>query len=457
MAQEAQEIVKKKFTLLLFTLFAVVLAGAYFFLSSRGSDAAASDTSITVSTLSGVSAISYTANGETLSFEKKDDSWYYKDDESFPLDQTYLNSLATAVSSVTASRLVSNTSDSFPDYGLDSPTVVITVTDDTGKDIVYNIGMKNPVTSEYYFNIGGSGNVFMVSAKTMAETKALLDMAKTTLLSDTDTVDDFTLQTQSETLNFVYLESGSDTVYTDEYTNFIKNKDGSLTPADSTEVSDFVSKVTSSVKSCAAYKPEDLSQYGLDSPAAVLTMNYSDQEAGTSGACIIKIGASSPDGYYYLMAEGSNLVYTADVASVLSAKESDFLTYELCLIDLDTVDSMDIVANGVHYAVAITREEDGTQTYYVNQEKTDGTAFNTFYSYLTGIKAESRSDVPEISDSSAEVTISFYRNTTTFSDLTLKLYPYDNGFYLANFNDERRLLINKWDVETLLGYVEALG
>lgn len=64
-------------------------------------------------------------------FEKKDDSWVKKDETAFPVNQTTLDSAASALEKVEADRVLENVDD-LTEYGLDSPSNSVTVTTDDG-------------------------------------------------------------------------------------------------------------------------------------------------------------------------------------------------------------------------------------------------------------------------------------------------------------------------------------
>ena len=112
--------------------------------------------------------LEYNLNGHPLPFEFNEIAykWYYKIDREFPLDQTILQYMASAISKIMVERLVEKSRDNFAEYGLDKPFLTITVTFKPEKaeayTKTYNIGNLNAYNNQYYFNVGGTDTVYMI-------------------------------------------------------------------------------------------------------------------------------------------------------------------------------------------------------------------------------------------------------------------------------------------------------
>lgn len=100
-------------------------------------------------------SISYSRNDEEfLTFRVKNGQWVYEADEHFPLNQTIVGSMASALSSMAAQRTVE---DADPEaFGLNNPAYVITVEYNDGTSHVYTIGNYNSFTGGYYFTMDGA-------------------------------------------------------------------------------------------------------------------------------------------------------------------------------------------------------------------------------------------------------------------------------------------------------------
>lgn len=114
--------------------------------------------------------LEYSYNGETLAFEFSEIAykWYYKSDNKFPLEQTYLQTMASVISSMAVNRVVEETRDNFTQYGLDEPFLTVSATfipeKEAGYKRVYHVGGFNSFNNSYYFNIEGTDIVYAIAS-----------------------------------------------------------------------------------------------------------------------------------------------------------------------------------------------------------------------------------------------------------------------------------------------------
>lgn len=80
-----------------------------------------------------IKSLEFIVDKKEVTFEKKDDSWVKKDDSwvkkdetAFPVNQTTLDSAASAIKKVEADRVLEDVED-LTEYGLDSPSNTVTV------------------------------------------------------------------------------------------------------------------------------------------------------------------------------------------------------------------------------------------------------------------------------------------------------------------------------------------
>lgn len=205
-------------------------------------------------------------------FEKKDDSWVKKDETAFPVNQTTLDSAASALEKVEADRVLENVDD-LTEYGLDSPSNSVTVTTDDGTT-KFNIGDENTSTNQYYIaKDDEDSTVYVVSSSTVTPfMNSLYDYAQG---EDFPTID-------SSTVKKVQVSQDEDSYILEE------NSDGATwdvsTDGSDKETADTTASgnVTSGLGSLAYdqftdYNAEDLSRYGLDKPYATITVDYQEE------------------------------------------------------------------------------------------------------------------------------------------------------------------------------------
>ena len=73
-----------------------------------------------------IKSLEFIVDKKEVTFEKKDDSWVKKDETAFPVNQTTLDSAASAIKKVEADRVLEDVED-LTEYGLDSPSNTVTV------------------------------------------------------------------------------------------------------------------------------------------------------------------------------------------------------------------------------------------------------------------------------------------------------------------------------------------
>ncbi len=104
--------------------------------------------------------LSYTdGNGETLTFVSVNGAWSLADDEKFPLDTEKVAYMAAAISSIAVECTVD--SGEAADYGLDTPSLTVSVKYSQGGSHEYSIGDYNSFTDSYYFM--ADGELYMIS------------------------------------------------------------------------------------------------------------------------------------------------------------------------------------------------------------------------------------------------------------------------------------------------------
>ena len=107
-----------------------------------------------------VNSFSYQVDGNTITFEKEEDIWYYKEDHSISIDQDAISTMLESAAEVTAEQKLENVED-ISEYGFDSPTNILTFEMEDGTRTI-TIGMQNEITSEYYIMDNNSDAIYVV-------------------------------------------------------------------------------------------------------------------------------------------------------------------------------------------------------------------------------------------------------------------------------------------------------
>ena len=477
-----------------------------------------SEESTTVFTAStdNIKSLDFMVDDTETTFEKDDDSWVKKDETDFPVNQTTLDSAASAIASVDSDRVLEDVDD-LSEYGLDSPSNTIKIVtksdEEDGDDITTTlyVGDENSSTSQYYVRKDDDEKtVYLIDSSCVEPfTKSLNDYAQ---------MDDFPAISNTDTITKISVDGdNSYELSKDEDTSTwsVKGSEDEE-KADSATVSSLVSSFGSmAYSSLADYKCDDKSKYGLDKPYATITVDYQEEVAeqdtesdesvnettdetseaeDTDGEeaedetsensdsasddedsseeetkmadkqLTILVGNETDDSSRYVMVNDSNEVYTmsTDTLSALTDKsEEDFWDMTVSYVSLNSLGSLKVNYQGSDYKVNVSREtstdDDGndteTVTYKLNGSDMDETTFTTFYNKLINMTAQKRLTDKYEPDGDAELTAIFTEEDGDTQKVAY--YSYDTNYYAAVV-DNKVYLVNKMNVKELFTAFESV-
>ena len=478
-----------------------------------------SEESTTVFTAStdNIKSLDFMVDDTKTTFEKDDDSWVKKDETDFPVNQTTLDSAASAIASVDSDRVLEDVDD-LSEYGLDSPSNTIKIVtksdEEDGDDITTTlyVGDENSSTSQYYVRKDDDEKtVYLIDSSCVEPfTKSLNDYAQ---------MDDFPAISNTDTITKISVDGdNSYELSKDEDTSTwsVKGSEDEE-KADSATVSSLVSSFGSmAYSSLADYKCDDKSKYGLDKPYATITVDYQEEVAeqdtesdesvnettdetseaeDTDGEeaedetsensdsasddedsseeetkmadkqLTILVGNKTDDSNRYVMVNDSNEVYTmsTDSLSALTDKsEEDFWDMTVSYVSLNSLGSLKVNYQGSDYKVNVSREtstdDDGndteTVTYKLNGSDLDETTFTTFYNKLINMTAQKRLTDKYEPDGDAELTATFTEEDGDTQEVAY--YSYDTNYYAAVV-DNKVYLVNKMNVKELFTAFESVA
>lgn len=473
-----------------------------------------SEESTTVFTAStdNIKSLDFMVDDTETTFEKDDDSWVKKDETDFPVNQTTLDSAASAIASVDSDRVLEDVDD-LSEYGLDSPSNTIKIVtksdEEDGDDITTTlyVGDENSSTSQYYVRKDDDEKtVYLIDSSCVEPfAKSLNDYAQ---------MEDFPAISNTDTITKISVDGdNSYELSKDEDTSTwsVKGSEDEE-KADSATVSSLVSSFGSmAYSSLADYKCDDKSKYGLDKPYATITVDYQEEVAAddtdedtqddttASGETAdedassveensddaeqdtesdesvsetkmadkqltILVGNETDDSSRYVMVNDSNEVYTMskDTLSALTDKsEEDFWDMTVSYVSLNSLGSLKVNYQGSDYKVNVSREtstdDDGndteTVTYKLNGSDLDETTFTTFYNKLINMTAQKRLTDKYEPDGDAELTATFTEEDGDTQEVAY--YSYDTNYYAAVV-DNKVYLVNKMNVKELFTAFESV-
>ena len=376
-----------------------------------------------------IKSLEFIVDKKEVTFEKKDDSWVKKDETAFPVNQTTLDSAASAIETVEADRVLEDV-ENLAEYGLDSPsnTVIVDTADGTTK---LNIGDENTSTNQYYISRDDDDStVYVVAADTVSPfMNSLYDYAQG---EDFPTIDSSTVKKVqvSEDKDSYVLEENSDGATWDVSGDGSSDKESADTTA--------AGNVTSGLGSFAFdqfvnYNAEDLSQYGLDKPYATITVDYQEEveddstdstESGENDSTasesdsensdttdtdsssedadsktttvdkqlVIYVGDEAGDGSRYVTVDNKQIytMSTDTLSAVIDKTPSDLWSLIVNYLSVKNLDQIQVTygetTNTVNVSRETSKDDDGnekeTTTYQLDGEEIESTTFTTFYNKL---------------------------------------------------------------------------
>ncbi len=451
----------KKLALLSVVL--VIMIGASFAAVKMNSDSQnenSEESSIFTLDTDKVSALSWTYQGETISFSHSDDGWHNSNASDFPVDKTYIDNMLSALSDVKSDKTIESVED-LSEYGLDEPACTITVAMDGDTKLL--IGNETGIGGERYFYTG-DGNVYLVDTALLDSfSYGLYDLVKKEDIPDMSKLSSFRVDSDTQ-LIIDYLEN-SGLTYSDDYVWFLRDGDSYLT-LDTELTDDFVRTVTGlSWGECVNYNADDsaLTGYGLSAPSAVVTVNYvegsdTDSENSTtkenSAEFVLEIGGYVDDSCYARIS-GSKMIYLIDrevCDTLLSTEYNELRPDEVLSMDWDTVDKIDIALDGAEYHIERSDGSGNEAAYLLNGEKLPDTSFPE---ELNNVIFKGYSDeTPQ--GQGEKIRFKFHRNTETFKEVELVFYEFDDSSCLASLNGSQNMLADSESVASVIEDVNSL-
>lgn len=257
----------------------------------------------------------------------------------FVPNSTKLNSLATYLKSISASRLVKQDAGDLSVYGFsEDKKTAVTVTYYDGTVYSFELGMESPGDAGRYFRQADSGDVYLVSSYlgTAVDTPSLTYISHTLITAPTVNTDDRSGSVVMRNMELtgtlrpqkVYfrraIESDSKAL---QHTGYVITSPALRGMEDSTvQAITQLTSLTAAAVVCPHPTQEQLKQYGLDTPfsvstfeLAVLSSKTTQQSDGTElkeeyyynvQTHTVRLGGKDENGYYYALVDDLDLVVT---------------------------------------------------------------------------------------------------------------------------------------------------
>lgn len=381
---------KKVYVLVTMAIVLVLLIGTVVILiknpapadSSSGVSSAVPEITVLKIDKATIDEVSGINSAGSFAIKRKDsDNFTVKGKETIPVDSYYVDAIVGDVSELKANLNVTESASNIAEYGLDKPSINVTVK--TADKTEYNLLFGNKtVNGDYYFKLGSSDAVYVVASNITDDfNKTNLGLYSKTIAADVtaDTITDVNLKKAgSDTISYKKMETtasttASSSVYNEEFKL--------LSPFEYTGDSDVISVVNTSIASLYATSAEtddfsaaNLKKYGLDKPEYTLDYTYSSKTITLYFSK--KVGN---DYSFYL--KDRPLIYkiAATSAAFLEKTVSDLCYKLLYSMDIKSVAKLKIEGGGKSYLFELTGSDTDNMTVKYNGSDINAANFRKLY------------------------------------------------------------------------------
>lgn len=211
---------------------------------------------------------------------------------------------------------------------------------------------------------------------------------------------------------------------------------------------------------------EDASAVPTETPTAAPTATP-EPTIAIQRSITLWFGKTDENGKVYMTHSKTDRVFlvSADtLATLQKLTDSDLRNNIPANIARADLTGMVATANGVTKTVSASNQtstsKDGNVTttvvYQIDGKELKSTLFSMFINDLNEIKAEGYTDKPVADGATPLLTAKLTQNRTGFETVDVAFYTYDENFDQALVNGDATMLVNKRDVEQLITYFDGL-
>ncbi len=374
------------------------------------------------------------------------------------------------------------------DFGLDKPSITVTITYHDNTTATLLIGNETPDKNGYYARMQDSDEVVMVNADTTSyfrlEKGQYVErnlIASPTVKKDdangTVVLKELTLKggPAKESLSLRQVSTSDGEEYS--YSTFL------ITHPYKRMVDETVATSLGSFTYLIADEgvvlhptAADKAKYGFNTPYAVLDVTLAvqtaeeEEESSTDGnnpefiyynaaTSKITVGSKDDNGNYYVMVEGNNAIYLVSASSLATVAERTYVNTISKLLFLKTITDIkqvNISADGKTYAFALTHDEskedsDENMTVVCDGKTLDTPDFRTLYSRLMGVSRYGETDKKPSGQPLYKITL-VETDGSTF--LSMEIFEHSSSLYTVRTDEGELFTVKASDISAYMSLVK---
>ena len=443
-------------------------------------------------------------NTMTFVRETQEDAtvWVYEEDPEFPLNTTLVNTKIMSLTDPGITRILEDPED-ISEYGLDDPLFEVKVEKTDGSSYVLYVGDKNTTNNDYYLMVEGYEEIFTFDGGMVGALN--IDPYDVATGEDLTAVDETTI-----TRFVIEQESGTYEFSSDEETGLVWtmiSPDGTESAVDSTALDNLKEDVAGlGFDTFIDYKGEDLAQYGLDEPKAVITIeavetevveieaetkeaeSESDGETETETEAepeteiitvekkvVLLVGDTNENGSYYVKEEGRSQVHligASELEAVLNIQRVDYVETYITDIPFTNFKSLKVTYAGEtkefvkEEEIIVVETESESETEESTEETepeteidyhymADGVEYSSdyfiqFYNNAILLKSERRMEEEDCPEVTGEPELILEYTTLDGSTRKSEYYLGSDGMYLVLSDHGLPAKVDKFDVQAVI-------
>ncbi len=407
-----------------------------------------------------IASICFTGTDGMITLEQKDGAFVCPEDDLFVMREEAASRMRSDLCKLTCTRVLEDVSEEKRGaFGLDPALsrIIITLTD--GKTIDLSVGDRNDQTKELYFALDRD-------PETVYLTKTALDRDFSGRLSDYYAYNEFPEIIPSKIRRIIVEKDGGFTLDTPgDDTCTVTGEDGSRQPAGLGITGEVESGLGSiSWLKNLEYNCRDLASYGLEDPAASITVQTEDGEEIS-----FVVGGTDEKGNYYVMLSGSREVHSVRreyLDKLVDNGPEAFWSLTYSFVSIGDLDELNVLYKDEEHTLKrdsvqdeeiqdSSREENGGFIWLVDDRKVEKDLFTKFYYNCVSVTAQERlTEVPDIQE---EPVLTLDYTMLDGSGKDIRYYPWDQDFFLVIYEGgTKAALINKMYVNAILSSLDSL-
>jgi len=468
--EEEAPMSKGRSLIALFIVLALI-AGVYAFMVTRGvgepEPMADERVRILEFDVEEISEMVLKSQDKTLTLTREGDSWATDYPYPIVLNIRNVEDIAYSFTGLSAEEVVTESPEDLSSFGLDIPSVEATVTLLDGREYTVYLGNRTPVGNMFYlmkkndprvFTVWGShGNHFsytlddlrdtqltQINAQEVSYFKLAREGGKTIEIVKTQDSPEEQVKLGFATWHMIQPYNEKASVHHERF--------GTLLAAlPQLEIAEFIDD-----------NPEDLAQYGLDTPAMELKVEDSQSKLH------LLFGNDLDEQHIHFQIAGKNTVYAMEkeaLASLMATTPFELIDRFSFIVMIDHVDEIVIETTDARHTMTLTRnvkeaekqdeEDEVITTFTLNGKEIGDQEFRDFYQILIGLIVEAENK--EMIDEKPYVTTTFRFNKEDMPDVSIAYVPYNEDFFAVLRGGAAEFLVSRKQVYHMINEINELA